>query len=107
MRRSCAIPPVALAPFDEAHGARDAGRAALPADPDGRARQAPLDVGAAAAALAALSRFAWRHRDLVREIDVNPLFVLPHGAVAADALIVLSDPGAGRPARGCVTMTDE
>jgi acetyltransferase len=48
----------------------------------------PLDVDAAAKALAALSQFAWQSRNEVREIDVNPLFVLPRGVVAADALIV-------------------
>jgi acetyltransferase len=55
----------------------------------GGARGKPaLDVDATSRALAALSRFAWEHRDGVSEIDVNPLFVLPHGVLAADALIV-------------------
>ena len=48
----------------------------------------PLDVGAVAKALAALSEFAWHARDHVKEVDINPFFVLPKGAVAADALIV-------------------
>jgi acetate---CoA ligase (ADP-forming) len=52
----------------------------------------PLDVEAAAKALAALSRFAWASRDEVGEIDINPLFVLPRGVVAADALIVPREP---------------
>ena len=47
-----------------------------------------LDIRAAAKALAALSRFAWKNRDRISEIDINPLFVLPDGVVAADALIV-------------------
>jgi acetyltransferase len=77
-----------LAPFDE-RVARDMldelrCRAAL----DGVRGQAALDVAAAARALAALSRFAWRNRDTVAEIDVNPLCVTATGAVAADALIV-------------------
>jgi acetyltransferase len=49
----------------------------------------PLDVAAVARALAALSEFAWENRDTVAEVDINPLFALPEGAVAADALIVL------------------
>jgi acetyltransferase len=49
----------------------------------------PLDVAAVARDLAALSSFAWENRESIAEIDVNPLFALPEGAVAADALIVL------------------
>ena len=56
---------------------------------DGFRGSAALDVRAAAEALRALSQFAWRNRKQVREIDINPLFVLPHGVIAADALIVL------------------
>jgi acetyltransferase len=77
-----------LAPFDE-HTAREmidelqcrrilAGARGKPA----------LDVGAVARVLAALSRFAWAQRERIAEIDINPLFALPAGAVAADALIV-------------------
>jgi acetate---CoA ligase (ADP-forming) len=58
---------------------------------DGARGGSALDVGAVAKALVKLSQFAWESRDLVREIDVNPLFVLPNGVIAADALIVLSD----------------
>lgn len=47
-----------------------------------------LDVAAVAKSLAALSQFAWAARDVVQEVDVNPIFVLPQGAVAVDALIV-------------------
>jgi acetyltransferase len=47
-------------------------------------------VRAVAKCLAKLSRYAWRNRETIAEIDVNPLFALPAGAVAADALIVLS-----------------
>ena len=55
------------------------------------ARGAPrADLPAAAAAIAALSRFAARHRQTVAAIDINPLLVRPagQGAVALDALIV-------------------
>lgn len=58
---------------------------------DGARGGATLDVGAVAKALVKLSQFAWESRDRVREIDVNPLFVLPNGVIAADALIVLND----------------
>ena len=80
-----------LAPFDE-----EAARGMLdelqcrPILHGARGRQA-LDVDAAARALAALSQFAWQSRDEVGEVDVNPLFVLPRGVVAADALIVLRE----------------
>ena len=47
-----------------------------------------LDVAAVATSLAALSQFAWAARDVVQEVDINPIFVLPQGAVAVDALIV-------------------
>jgi acetyltransferase len=47
-----------------------------------------LDVDAVARVLAALSRLGWRNRGTIAEIDVNPLFALPAGAVAADALII-------------------
>jgi acetyltransferase len=48
-----------------------------------------LDLGAIARTLVTLSQFAWRNRDTVAEVDLNPLFALPGGAVAADALIVM------------------
>lgn len=47
-----------------------------------------LDVEAMVKSLAALSQFAWAARDIVQEVDINPIFVLPKGAVAVDALIV-------------------
>ena len=38
-------------------------------------------------AVEAVAAFAAAHRGLIAELDVNPLLVLPHGAVAVDALI--------------------
>ena len=52
----------------------------------------PLDLGAAAKALAALSRFA-AERPEVAEVEVNPLLVRPSGAVGLDARIVLEGDG--------------
>ncbi len=56
-----------------------------------------LDSGAAATAAAAVSRFAAAHPE-VEEVEVNPLLVLPSGALALDARIVLGDEG--RPDEG-------
>jgi acyl-CoA synthetase (NDP forming) len=52
---------------------------------------APLDVSAAAAALAALSRVAAEHPEIA-EIEVNPLLVMPEGVLALDARMVLREP---------------
>jgi acetyltransferase len=54
---------------------------------DGVRGRPALDVDAVARCLAALSQFAWENRETIAEIDVNPLIVLPRGAVAADAFI--------------------
>ena len=80
-----------LAPFDEDDRPRDARRAQCRPILDGARGRPALDVDAAAKALAALSQFAWQSRNEVGEVDVNPLFVLPRGVVAADALIVLRE----------------
>ena len=77
----------ALAPVGEAVAAGLIGRLRVAALLHG-ARGAPrLDVAAAAAATACLSRFAAAHPEVL-EVEVNPLVVLPHGAVALDARIV-------------------
>jgi acetate---CoA ligase (ADP-forming) len=60
---------------------------------DGTRGRPALDVAAVARALASLSQFAWQNRATISEIDINPLIVLPAGAVAADALIVLNAMG--------------
>jgi len=53
--------------------------------------QPARDVEALAQTLARVSVMAWRLRDRISEIDINPLLVMPAGAgvVAADALVVL------------------
>jgi acetyltransferase len=80
-----------LAPFDEETAREMLDELKCRPILDGARGRPPLDAGAAAKALAALSQFAWRSRDTVGEIDINPLFVLPTGVVAADALIVLRE----------------
>ena len=75
---------VALAPVDE-----DAAHALLlslrgaPLLTGARGRP-PLDLRAAAAALAALSRVAAAHPELAA-LEINPLLVLPEGALGLDA----------------------
>jgi len=54
---------------------------------EGTRGRAPLDVHAAAEAIAALSRFAAAHPELA-ELEVNPLLVGAHGAVGLDARFV-------------------
>jgi acetyltransferase len=80
-----------LAPFDEATAREMLDELTCRPILDGARGKSPLDVDAAAKALAALSEFAWQSRDDVSEIDLNPLFVFPDGVAAADALIVLRE----------------
>jgi acyl-CoA synthetase (NDP forming) len=83
---------LALAPVDEAGAERLI--LSLRAAPllSGARGRPPLDVRAAAAATAALSRVAAEHPE-IDEIEINPLLVLSEGALGLDARIVL---GAGR-----------
>ena len=79
---------VALAPIEagEAEGLLRS-LACAPLLEGARGRPA-LDVGAAAEAVAALSRFAAAHPE-VAEVEMNPLLVRTRGAVGLDARIVL------------------
>jgi acetyltransferase len=54
----------------------------------------PADVKSLVACLYALSDFAWANRDLLQEIDLNPIKALPEGqgCVVVDALIVSRPP---------------
>jgi hypothetical protein len=83
---------VALAPVDEA-GAEALIRslAAAPLLTGARGRP-PLDVAAAARAVASLSRFGAAHPEIA-EVEVNPLLVrrVGEGAVGLDARVVLAD----------------
>jgi acyl-CoA synthetase (NDP forming) len=50
------------------------------------------DQAAVIEAIEAIARFAAAHDGLIEELDVNPLLVLPDGAVAVDALIRMRTP---------------
>jgi acetate---CoA ligase (ADP-forming) len=56
---------------------------------EGTRGRRPLDVAAAARAASALSQVAAARPEL-REIEVNPLLVMPRGALGLDARVVLS-----------------
>jgi hypothetical protein len=45
------------------------------------------DADATIAAIESIARFAEAHADTLEELDVNPLLVLPKGAIAVDALV--------------------
>jgi acetate---CoA ligase (ADP-forming) len=86
---------VALAPVDEARArALLLSLRAAPLLQGARGRPA-LDVDAAAAALAALSRVAAQHPELAA-IEVNPLLALPDGALGLDARLELAGQVAAR-----------
>jgi hypothetical protein len=47
----------------------------------------PSDIDAAAAAIAAFSRFGAAHIDTLAALEINPLIVSPHGAIGVDVLL--------------------
>ncbi|CAM4012522.1 6-carboxyhexanoate--CoA ligase [Bordetella tumbae] len=57
---------------------------------DGARGQAKADIAAAARTVARLSEYAYRHRDDIAEIDMNPILVRPQGqgTVVLDALMI-------------------
>ncbi len=57
---------------------------------DGYRGQPAGDKEALARMLVDVSRMAWMLKDRLAELDINPVFVGPDGAIAADALVVLS-----------------
>jgi acetate---CoA ligase (ADP-forming) len=92
----------ALAPVSEASAARlirELRGAALLSGVRGRP---PLDIDAAAQAAAALSRFAAAHPE-IESAEINPLLVLPQGALGLDARLVLIGDG---PAPGASPVAD-
>lgn len=78
------------APFDEEEARRMVFELKGCALLEGARGKGPYDIAALCAALAALSRFAAAHADVIESVDINPFVVLPkgQGAVALDALIV-------------------
>jgi acetate---CoA ligase (ADP-forming) len=82
---------VALAPVTETEAAAMLRSLRVAAVLLGARGRRAVDVDAAAAALAALSRVAAVHPELA-EIEVNPLLVTPAGAVALDARFVRVTP---------------
>jgi acetate---CoA ligase (ADP-forming) len=85
---------VSLAPVTDAQA--NAMLRSLKAFPllDGARGRPALDVAAAASALSALSRVAAEHPE-IGELEVNPLLVLPDGAVGLDARMILKAPPSG------------
>jgi acyl-CoA synthetase (NDP forming) len=79
---------LARPPFDAAWARRLIDRLRLRRLLDGVRGQAASDVAALADAAARFSGLAAALGDRVKEIDVNPIIVLPTGCVAVDALVI-------------------
>ena len=79
---------VALAPVDETAAEQLVHSLVSAPLLTGARGRTPLDVAAAARAVAALSRFAAAHPEIA-EVEINPLLVRRDGAVGLDARIVL------------------
>jgi acyl-CoA synthetase (NDP forming) len=80
---------VALAPIDEGKAERLIRSLRGAALLDGARGRKPLDVAAAASAVAAVARAAAACPGVL-ELDVNPLLVLQEGAVGLDARVLLA-----------------
>ena len=78
------------APIDQAEAKRMIAELAVARVLEGARSRARCDIDTLARAVAALSRFAAAHVDIVESVDVNPFVVLPEGegGLALDALIV-------------------
>ncbi len=50
-----------------------------------------VDTGAIVDAILKVSDLVTDHRDMIEELDINPLMVFPHGVKAADALLITAD----------------
>ncbi len=79
---------VALPPVDAAGAGVLLDRLRVRALVDGHRGGGPLDRGAVEATVVAISRLALELGDAVSGVDVNPLIVHEHGALAVDALVV-------------------
>ena len=84
-----------VAPFDHSEARSMIGELRATRIFDGLRGKAASDVDALARALVSVSRLAWQERERIVELDINPLMVRPkgHGTIAADALVVLREPG--------------
>jgi acetate---CoA ligase (ADP-forming) len=78
---------VALAPLDSPSAAALIGRTKVASLITGYRGRAPLDGAALTQLVVLISELAWRLRDQVACIELNPVLVGPDGVVAADALI--------------------
>ena len=78
------------APIDHAEAKRMIAELAGAKVLEGARGRPRCDIDALAGAIAALSRFAAAHADVVESVDVNPFVVLPEGegGLALDALII-------------------
>lgn len=92
--RTCRLAPASL---DEAH--RMIGELRCAPILRGVRAQRPFDIEALARMIVTVSQLAWAQRDVLGEIDINPVFVLPQGqgALAADALMIGRADSAPRP----------
>jgi acyl-CoA synthetase (NDP forming) len=81
----------ALPPFDAAHARRCVDRMRLRSLLDGVRGKPAVDVDAFCHAAARFSVMAHALRDVLSELDVNPVIVSDDGAIAVDALVVGRD----------------
>jgi hypothetical protein len=60
---------------------------------DGYRERPALDLEALAQAAVALGDFAWRNRERLRSVDMNPVMALPRGrgVLAVDAIVELNE----------------
>ena len=83
------------APIDDAQAKRMIAGLSVARVLEGVRGRPRCDVDALAAAVAALSRFATAHADVIDSVDVNPFVVLPEGegGLALDALVIARSGG--------------
>jgi hypothetical protein len=91
---------VLVAPFDAEAAGRALDRLALRSLLDGTRGAEPVDRHAFCEMAARLSAMVYALRDVVVEVDINPVRVGPWGAVGLDALVVCEPalPGTAAPA---------
>lgn len=79
-----------LPPFDSETAKRAVDKLSMRPILDGIRGEPPLDINAYCQAAARLSTFAVEFKDLIKEIDINPVKVMAEGCMGLDALVVLS-----------------